>query len=92
MKPTMFFDGGDPPFVNEAMLRLKLEEKRQRTQTALAALGAALVQLMILVFGVLCLPVLPVLSIFAFGYVFCAVLGGGLLALVLTRGKENDLL
>ena len=92
MKPTMCFDGGDPPFVNEAMLRLRQQQKKQRIQTVLAAVGAGLVQLAVLVMGVLCLPQYPLISVLAFGYVLCAVLGSSVLALVLDRRKEQIVL
>ncbi len=63
MKQTDYFEGFNPPALNEAMLRRELERREARRRTVLLALAGAMLQIAAVLFAVLARRQYPLLSL-----------------------------
>lgn len=85
MKQIYNFEQHRPPVLNENMLRAELERRRLRWQTALIAVAAILVQMIIMFVGISAIDFYPLLAAASIGYVIISTTGCGVLAVVCTR-------
>ena len=85
MKQIYSFDNGNPPALNEAMLRETLEKRRLQKQTALLAIAGILLQLVFLIYGLLVFQTAPQISMLCFGYIFISLVGSAFIVLAYVR-------
>lgn len=80
MKPIFDFEQDPPPVLNETILRLYLERRRQRRQIFLAALAGLLLQAVLLLLGWMAAEVFPALTLASLCYTVISAAGGGVIA------------
>lgn len=85
MKQIYNFEQHKPPVLNENMLRVELERRRLRWQTALLALAGILLQVVIVLFGYSAIDWYPWISAICFGYVIISTTGCGVIAVAYSR-------
>lgn len=85
MKQIYNFEQAQPPELNERTLRLKLEERRLRLQTALIALAAILIVAAMILLGFSAYETYPWFTLFCFLYALTSTTCGGVLAIIFTR-------
>ena len=90
MKQIYCFNYAQPPAISEKMLRIEIERRKTRLQTALAALAVALFQWCLLVAAVMLYSVNIYLSVVCMSYNVIAVCGAGVIVAVYANKRRND--
>lgn len=85
MKQTDYFEGFNPPALNEAMLRRELERREARRRTVLLAVAGALLEIALVLFGLLYWRILPVLALGCICFALVSIAGSGAIAIVYTQ-------
>lgn len=85
MKQIYNFEQAQPPVLSERMIRLKLEKRRLRFQTALIALASILMVIAIILLGLSVYETYPWFTLFCFLYALTSTTCGGVLAIIFTR-------
>ena len=89
MRQIYDFEQYVPPVLNEAMLQHELERRQLRRQIILLALAVVLSQAATVLFGVLVRELLPVVSMFCFGYTAVSAVGSVVIAVVYSYRKKG---
>lgn len=85
MKQIYNFEQYKPPVLNENMLRVELERRRLRWQTALIAAAGILLLISAAMLGFLVLEDYPWITALCMAYVLLSATGGSVLAIVVTK-------
>ena len=85
MKQIYNFEQYKPPVLNENMLRVELERRRLRWQTALIAVAGILLLISASMLGFLVLEDYPWITALCLAYVLFSATGGSVLAIVVTK-------
>lgn len=80
-----FEQAAQPPVLNERIIRLQLEKRRLRFQTALIALAAILIMEAMVLLGFSAYETYPWFTLFCFLYALTSTTCGGVLAIIFTR-------
>lgn len=88
MKQTYDFEQFTPPMLNEELLRRELEKRAERRRTVLLAIAGALLQLVLVLLGLLCAGVFPVLGLGCICTAIVSTAGGGAIAIIYTQKGE----
>lgn len=83
------FDDIKPPAVSEETLRVEIERRKMKRQTALLALAGILAEVCLLITAFILQPINAVLSMILIAYVLVAMSGGGVIAIVFTHKRRN---
>ena len=84
MNQIYYFDSHSPPVLNEAMLRRKLERRREQRAIAAVAVGGILTLFCLMALAFFLLPIAPRAAIALSVYLTLSVMGAGVVALVFT--------
>ena len=85
MKQIYSFEQVQPPVLNERMIRSKIEKRRLHLQTALVALSAILLLVVMILLGFFAYETYPWIALFCFLHALVSATGGGVLAVIFTR-------
>ena len=85
MKQIYSFEQVQPPVLNERMVRSKIEKRRLHLQTALVALSAILLLMVMILLGLFVYETYPWIALFCFLHALVSATGGGVLAVIFTR-------
>ena len=85
MKQIYNFEQTQPPVLNERTIRLQMEKRRLRFQTALVAFAAILLLVAVTLFGFFVYETYPWITLFCFFYALFSVTSCSVLAIVFTR-------
>ena len=89
MKQIYCFDYAQPPALSEKILRIEIERRKTRRQSALVALAVALFQWCLLVAAVMLYSVNIYLSAACMSYIAIAVCGAGVIAAVYANKRDR---
>ena len=89
MRQIYRFDEIRPPAASEKTLRVEIDRRKMKRQTALLALAGVLVEMCLLITALILLPVNRVLSMICITYVCVAMSGSGVIAIVYVNKKED---
>lgn len=89
MNQIYHFDSYSPPVLNEAMLRRKLERRREQRAIAAVAIGGVLTLFCLLALAFFLLPIAPRAAIVLSVYLTLSVMGAGVVALVFTIQRRS---
>lgn len=89
MKQIYRFDGIQPPAISEKTLRTEIERRKIKRQTALLVLAGMLTEICLLITALILQPVNAVLSTIFVAYVWVAMSGGGVIAIVFIHKRRN---
>lgn len=85
MKQIYDFEQNKPPVLNENMIRAELEKRKLRWQTALLAVAAFLLQIVMILLGLVTSVDYPWIAVGCFGYVVFSITGSSVIAIVYSR-------
>lgn len=85
MKQIYNFEQHKPPVLNENMLRVELERRKLRWQTALIAVAGILLLIVTALLGYLVLEDYPWITVLCLAYILFSATGGSVLAIVVTK-------
>ena len=85
MKQIYNFEQVQPPILNESIIRLEMEKRRLRLQTALLAVSAVLLMVAMILLGVFAYASYPWIALFCFTYTVISATSGGIMAVIFTR-------
>ena len=85
MKQIYNFEQTQPPVLNGSMIRLEIEKRRLRLQTALLALAAVMLLTAMTLLGFFAYGSYPLIALFCFAHTVISATGGGVLAVIFTR-------
>lgn len=89
MKQIYDFEQNTPPVINENMIRVEIERRRLRWETALVAVSSLLTMCCLLLMAVQLYEIMPLLSFACTMYVCVAVTGGGIITLVFQQKRRS---
>lgn len=89
MKQIYRFDDIQPPAVSEKTLRVAIERRKMKRQTAILALAGMLAEICLLITALILRPFDAVLSMISAAYVCVAITGGGVIAIVFIHKRRN---
>ena len=82
MKQIYNFEQHTPPVLNENILRVELEKRKEKQQVILLALANILFQIVLLLFGYVTFEAYPIITMISICYVVVSVAGSGMIAVV----------
>ena len=85
MKQIYNFEQHKPPVLNENMLRVELERRKLRWQTALIAVAGIFLLIVTALLGYLVLEDYPWITVLCLAYILFSATGGSVLAIVVTK-------
>ena len=85
MKQIYDFEQHKPPVLNENMLRIEMEQRKLRWQTAWIAFAGILLQAVLVLLGFFTMDEYPIITALCIIYVILSTTGGSVLAIVYTR-------
>lgn len=85
MKQIYNFEQAQPPVVNESIIRLEMEKRRLRLQTALLVVSAVLLMVVMILLGIFAYGSYPWITLFCFTYTVISATSGGIMAVIFTR-------
>lgn len=89
MNQIYHFDSYSPPVLNEAMLRRKLERRREQRAIAAAAVGGVLTLFCLLALAFLLFPIAPRAAMLLSVYLTLSVMGAGVVTLVFAAQRRS---
>lgn len=89
MNQMYHFDSFYPPVLNEAMLRRKLERRREQRAIAAAAVGGVLTLFCLLALAFLLFPIAPRAAMLLSVYLTLSVMGAGVVTLVFAAQRRS---
>lgn len=85
MKQTYDFERFTPPILNEQMLRRELQKRAERQRTILLAVAGMLLELLTVLFGLLCMETYPILTLGCVCFAVVSAVGSGVITIVFAQ-------